>query len=77
MAAKERHGKIPCVRFAEGVLRGEYRNDDMFLGMMEAMVLAKDEAVQGIGNRNFKYNLLWVKWAHLICAQSPAAYKIL
>ncbi|KAJ7827971.1 hypothetical protein B0H14DRAFT_3719732 [Mycena olivaceomarginata] len=44
----------PCVRYAQGALSGKY-NNDVFNGLVEAMVTKADKEERGVGMQNFKY----------------------
>ncbi len=38
------------------MLSGEFKDATVFMGLIEAMTLAKDRELRGVGMQNFKYN---------------------
>ena len=49
MEAASNDGKTPCLRFAEGVLKGEFKKDEAFVGFVEATMIMKDKEARGVG----------------------------
>ncbi len=65
----------PCIRFAEGVLAGKYRDLSVFTGLVEAMVMKVDRTERGVGLQNFHYAPAWDEFCHIINIHSPRAYQ--
>lgn len=65
----------PFVRYALGVVRGKYK-DEVFEGMMEAVLTQHDKDDRGVGKQNFKYSPAYDEFTQILNIQSPAAYKI-
>ena len=55
MEVGENNGKNPCIQFAEGVLSGDSKKDETFVGFMEATMILKDKKAYGVGHQNFKF----------------------
>ncbi|KAF8328951.1 hypothetical protein F5887DRAFT_1287968 [Amanita rubescens] len=66
----------PCVRYALGVLRGKY-NNDVFNGLVEAVVTKYEKEERGVGMQNFKYAPAWDELCHIISTHSPRTYRVL
>lgn len=64
----------PCVRYAVGVLNGKY-NNEVFNGLMEAVVTMYDKEERGVGMQNFKYAPAWDELCHIISTLSPRTYR--
>ncbi|KAJ7670785.1 hypothetical protein DFH06DRAFT_980885 [Mycena polygramma] len=64
----------PCVRYAQGVLEGTY-NNQVFNGLVEAMVTKADREERGVGMQNFKYAPAYDEFCNVIRISSPAAYR--
>ncbi|KAJ6482001.1 hypothetical protein C8R45DRAFT_831472 [Mycena sanguinolenta] len=62
-------------RFAEHVVAGNFKNDTVFNGIIQAKVLAKDREIKGKGRQNFKHNEDLDAIFGLIYAISPRAYR--
>ncbi|KAF7300831.1 hypothetical protein MKEN_01309000 [Mycena kentingensis (nom. inval.)] len=65
------------VRFVKGAMAGEYDDENVFLGLLHAMVQQKDREARGVGSQNFLYMPAWKEFAHIIRIHSPRAYKFL
>lgn len=65
------------VRYAKGVLSGEYRGDDLFGTLLQAVVVKRDKEQRGVGMQNFKYAPDLVEFAHIVQTHSSQAYKSL
>ncbi|CAK5270401.1 unnamed protein product [Mycena citricolor] len=65
----------PCIRYAQGVLEGKYQND-VFNGLVEAMVSKTDREERGVGMQNFKYAPAYDEFCNVMRITSPAAYRI-
>lgn len=63
------------VQFAVGAIDGKYDNDQVFLGLIEAMVGKVDRKECKVGNQNFKYTKEVVDFSQLIMTISPQAYR--
>lgn len=55
----------PCVRYAQGVLNGEY-NNEVFEGLVEAIVTKHDREKHGVGMQNFRYAPAWDELCHIL-----------
>ncbi|KAJ7604607.1 hypothetical protein DFH06DRAFT_1386901 [Mycena polygramma] len=62
-------------RYVEHVLNGNFKNDTVFNGIIQAKVLAKDREIKGVGKQNFKHNEDVDAVFSLIHAISPRAYR--
>ncbi|KAJ7610673.1 hypothetical protein DFH06DRAFT_1016533 [Mycena polygramma] len=60
---------------AQHVLNGNFKNDTLFNGILQAKVLAKDREMKGLGKQNFKHNEDVDAVFSLIYAISPRAYR--
>jgi len=63
------------VQFAVGAIDGKYDNDQVFLGLIEAMVRKVDWRERKVGNQNFKYAKEVVDFSQLIMTISPQSYR--
>ncbi|KAF8209531.1 hypothetical protein K438DRAFT_1572203 [Mycena galopus ATCC 62051] len=64
----------PCVRYAQGALSGKY-NNEVFNGLVEAMVIKTDKEERGVGMQNFKYAPAYDEFCNVLRINSPAAYR--
>ena len=64
------------VRFARGVVRGEYKDNLVFLGMIEATVMAHNRKSRGVGLQNMQYQPIYEEFAHMVALTSPRTYKL-
>ncbi|KAJ6615027.1 hypothetical protein B0H10DRAFT_2220789 [Mycena sp. CBHHK59/15] len=64
----------PCVRYAQGALQGKYDNE-VFNGLVEAMVTKADREERGVGMQNFKYAPAYDEFCNILRINSPAAYR--
>ncbi|KAF8166954.1 hypothetical protein BJ912DRAFT_1149772 [Pholiota molesta] len=70
----------PYIRFAEGAINPDKKdsyNNEVFNGLVEAMVQKFDREERGVGKQNFQYAPAWEEMCHIIRIQSPRAYKLL
>ncbi|KAF7424768.1 hypothetical protein PC9H_010079 [Pleurotus ostreatus] len=75
---KEEDAKnTPYIRFAEGVLAGQYQDFSVFTGLVEAMVMKIDRSSREVGLQNFRYAPAWDEFCHIINIHSPRAYQSL
>ncbi|KAF8797488.1 hypothetical protein BYT27DRAFT_7237241 [Phlegmacium glaucopus] len=66
----------PYVRYAQGALSGKY-NNNVFNGLLQAMVSKYDREERGVGLQNFGYAPAWEELCHILRIQSPRAYNSL
>ena len=66
-----------CVRYALGVLDGKYQKHEVFTGLVDAMVRARDREEWGVGLQNFEYTPALDEFAHICAITSPEAYRLL
>src|SRR5882762_668346 len=66
-----------CVRYALGVLDGKYQKHEIFTGLVDAMVRARDREERGVGLQNFEYTPALDKFAHICAITSPEAYRLM
>ncbi|KAJ7178444.1 hypothetical protein C8R43DRAFT_1117832 [Mycena crocata] len=62
-------------RFFQHVVNGDFKDDSVFTGLIQAKVLAKDREIRGVGNQNFKYDTDLDALFGLIHTISPRAYR--
>ena len=67
--------ETPLLKYTQGVLAGKYKGDDLFVSVLQAMVLKRDKQERGVGIQNFKYTPDLIKFAHIIHTHSPKAYE--
>ncbi|KAJ6522433.1 hypothetical protein DFH09DRAFT_1421922 [Mycena vulgaris] len=67
----------PCIKYAQGTLKGKYTDFKVFEGLVEAMVMKVDRLERGVGMQNFKYAPAWDEMAHIINIHSPRAARAL
>ncbi|KAF7291093.1 hypothetical protein MKEN_01491200 [Mycena kentingensis (nom. inval.)] len=65
------------LRFAQGAMRGEYKDEKVLLGLIDAMITQKDKERRGVGAQNFAYTPEWDEFVHIIHIHSPRAYRFL
>ncbi|KAJ7191259.1 hypothetical protein GGX14DRAFT_579109 [Mycena pura] len=65
------------LRFARGVSQGKYKDNKVFLGLVETMVLATERSIKGVGMQNFKYPTEFREFGALIRMSSPRTYRVL
>ena len=65
------------VRFVRGVMKGEYNDNLVFLGMIEATVVANDRASRGVGLQNMQYQPIYEEFTHMVALTSPRTYRLL
>ena len=64
------------MRYAEGALAGKY-NNEVFIGLLQAIVTKADKEERGVGMQNFSYVPAWEELCHITRIHSPRAYKAL
>ncbi|KAJ6613396.1 hypothetical protein B0H10DRAFT_1716584, partial [Mycena sp. CBHHK59/15] len=62
----------PYVRYAQGALQGKYSNE-VFNGLVEAMVTKSDKEERGVGMQNFKLAPAYDEFCNVLRINSPAA----
>ncbi|KAJ7204641.1 hypothetical protein GGX14DRAFT_569210 [Mycena pura] len=62
-------------RFAIAVGKGQFDNNQVFLGLVEATQLAQERQVRGVGMQNFKYPPAFREWCAIIHTLSPRTYR--
>lgn len=67
----------PCIRYAQGVLKGKFESFSVFVGLVEAMVSKVDRLERGVGMQNFRYAPAWDELCHIVNIHSPRAYRAL
>ena len=77
MRAQEEKKKSPYLVFAQGVLAGDYKEHQVFLGMVEAMVTNVERSKQGKGMRNMSYDTSYDQLMHTISVMSPRVHRLL
>ncbi|KAJ7446900.1 hypothetical protein B0H11DRAFT_2248676 [Mycena galericulata] len=71
----ERSELSPFARFAIAVGEGKYKDNKVFLGLVETMQMATERQLKGVSMRNFKYPLEFREWGSLLHMTSPRAYR--
>ncbi|KLO09998.1 hypothetical protein SCHPADRAFT_819503 [Schizopora paradoxa] len=64
-------------KFADGVQKGQFANDDLFLGVMEVMFTKADKDRRQVGAQNFPYNEHYLEVMHIVYTISPRVYRFL
>ena len=64
------------VRFTRGVINGEYNDNLVFLGMIQAMVMVHDRESQGVGLQNMSYLPMYEEFAQMVALTSPRTYRL-
>ncbi|KAJ3819239.1 hypothetical protein F5880DRAFT_1616648 [Lentinula raphanica] len=65
------------VKFAQGAIQGKYADQEVFIGLVRAMVQKIDRDERGVGMQNFKYAPAWDEFVNIISIHSPRAHKFL
>ncbi|KAF9486852.1 hypothetical protein BDN71DRAFT_1554513, partial [Pleurotus eryngii] len=65
----------PCIKYAQGVLSGKFKDFGVFTGLVEAMVTKVDKLGRGVGMQNFQYAPAWDEFCRLILIHSLRAYQ--
>lgn len=55
--------------------RLQVQGEDVFISMLEVLVLKRDKAARGVGLQNLKYGPNLIEFAHIIYSHSPVTYK--
>jgi len=66
-------GKSPMIKYVQGVISGQYKGDDLFGSLLQAMVLKSDKDNRALGCRisNMHLTLLSVPISCSLTAQKP------
>jgi len=65
------------VRFARGVVKGDYDDKLVFLAMIQATVTAHDRDARGVGMQNMRYLPIYEEFTQMIALTSPQSYRLL
>ncbi|KAJ7211695.1 hypothetical protein GGX14DRAFT_623340 [Mycena pura] len=63
------------LRFARGVATGLYKDNQVFLGLVQTMQMATERRVRGVGMQNFRYPRESREFGALIRMSSPRTYR--
>ena len=55
--------------------RLQVEGEDVFISMLEVLVLKRDKKARGVGLQNLKYGPSLIEFAHIIYSHSPVTYK--
>ncbi|KAI0070186.1 hypothetical protein K474DRAFT_1713553 [Panus rudis PR-1116 ss-1] len=69
-------GDKPLVRYVNGVLSGKI-NNELFMGMLQALALEHDRVEQGKGMQNFRFHPTYYEFLHILRILSPQAFRFL
>ena len=64
------------MRFVHGVMKGEYDNNLVFLGMIQATVVAQDRESRGVGLQNMRYQPIYEEFTQMVALTSPRTYHL-
>ncbi|KAJ3764579.1 hypothetical protein FB446DRAFT_611669, partial [Lentinula raphanica] len=53
------------VNFAKGAVSGKYKDNEVFLGLLKAMMQKIDRDERGVGMQNFRYAPEWDEFVHI------------
>ena len=65
------------MRYALGVLRGDYADRGVFTGLVKAIVEAQDRKSRGVGSQNFSYTPDLDEFSHFCATTSPEVYRFM
>ncbi|KAI0688683.1 hypothetical protein C8T65DRAFT_700472 [Cerioporus squamosus] len=68
--------RSPFIQFALGALDGSFK-DEVFIGLIEAIMVKKDKITRGVGMQGFKYAPAFDEFMQLINVHSPKAYRFI
>ncbi|KAJ7828433.1 hypothetical protein B0H13DRAFT_1656278 [Mycena leptocephala] len=69
--------KSPALRYAIGVLSGKYKGDDIFGGLLNAMIMKSDKEDRGVGTQGMRYAPQVMEFFHILHMHSPRAFKFI
>ncbi|KAJ3977855.1 hypothetical protein EV361DRAFT_787248 [Lentinula raphanica] len=67
----------PFLSFAIGAVEGKYDGNEVFLGLVKAMVQKVDRAERGVGMQNFRYAPAFDEFVHIVEIHSPRVHRFL
>ncbi|KAF8150830.1 hypothetical protein B0H34DRAFT_615424, partial [Crassisporium funariophilum] len=67
----------PCLLYARGVIEGHFKDESIFVNLVEAMVTQVDKKKRGVGFQGFRYAPGAVKLGHILSIISNRAYEVL
>lgn len=67
----------PYIRYALGIANGKYKRNNVFEGLLRAVLSQQDCESRGVGMQNFKYVPAWDEACHMFQIQSPSAYRLI
>ncbi|KAL1712277.1 hypothetical protein EV715DRAFT_213952 [Schizophyllum commune] len=73
--SSEAKHSIP-LEYAIGSLEGRY-DDELFVGMMHALLVAHSKEERGVGMQNFQYMPAYDEFMHIVHTQSPSTANLL
>ncbi|KAF9019705.1 hypothetical protein BDZ89DRAFT_958998, partial [Hymenopellis radicata] len=65
----------PLLRFTQHVIDGHFKENKVFLGLVETLVVAKERDLRGVGLQNFKYPPDYREWIELVRTISPRLHR--
>lgn len=72
---KQDKSNNPLIRYWKGVVSGDFKGDDLFGNLLQAV--KKNKESRGVGMQNFKYQPELVEFAQIIHTHSARAYNSL
>ena len=67
----------PYIHYALGIANGKYKRDNVFEGLLRAVLSQQDRESRGVGMQNFKYAPAWDEMCYMLQIQSPSAYRLI
>lgn len=64
------------VRFARGVIKGEYDDKLIFLAMIQATVAGHNRDSRGVGHQNMRYLPVYEEFTHMVALTSLRTYHL-
>jgi hypothetical protein len=58
-------------------MQGKFQQDDVFAGLIEALILKQSREERGRGMQNFKYAPAYDEWMYILQMHSPSAYTFI
>lgn len=65
------------MKYALNVLDGQYDNNDIFTGLVDAMTMKTDREKRGVGMQNFPYPPAFDEFMHCMRITDGATYRML
>ncbi|KAH6871091.1 hypothetical protein BKA70DRAFT_1489938 [Coprinopsis sp. MPI-PUGE-AT-0042] len=69
--------RSPCILYAKGVCEGDYKDDGLFVSLVNTMVQKKDKEKRGVGLQGFRYAPDIKELSEILASTSPRAYQSL